>query len=159
MIAVLQRVSRASCRVEGEVVGEIGKGLLILLGVCSDDTKEDRDLLAKKIAACRIFTDENDKMNLSVADIGGGVLVVSNFTLCADYAHGNRPSFFGAAAPDVAQEAYLLFCQALSSHLAAPVETGRFGADMKIDMECDGPVTIVMDSRVLKNKGRRNCEA
>lgn len=159
MIAVLQRVNRASCRVEGEVVGEIGKGLLILLGVCSDDTKEDRDLLAKKIAACRIFTDENDKMNLSVADIGGGVLVVSNFTLCADYAHGNRPSFFGAAAPDVAQEAYLLFCQALSSHLVAPVETGRFGADMKIDMECDGPVTIVMDSRVLKNKGRRNCEA
>ena len=159
MIVVLQRVNRASCRVEGEVVGEIGKGLLILLGVCSDDTKEDRDLLAKKIAACRIFTDENDKMNLSVADIGGGVLVVSNFTLCADYAHGNRPSFFGAAAPDVAQEAYLLFCQALSGYLAAPVETGRFGADMKIDMECDGPVTIVMDSRVLKNKGRRNCEA
>ena len=159
MIAVLQRVNRASCRVEGEVVGEIGKGLLILLGVCSDDTKEDRDLLAKKIAACRIFTDENNKMNLSVADIGGGVLVVSNFTLCADYAHGNRPSFFGAAAPDVAQESYLLFCQALSGYLATPVQTGRFGADMKIDMECDGPVTIVMDSRVLKNKGRRNCEA
>ncbi len=159
MIAVLQRVSRAKCCVEGEIVGEIGKGLLVLLGVCSDDTKEDRELLAKKIAACRIFTDENDKMNLSVADIGGGVLVVSNFTLCADYAHGNRPSFFGAAAPDAAQAAYLLFCQALSGHLAAPVQTGRFGADMKIDMECDGPVTIVMDSRVLKNKGRRNCEA
>lgn len=159
MIAVLQRVNYAKCRVEGEIVGEIGKGLLVLLGVCGDDTPEDRELLAKKIAACRIFTDENDKMNRSVGDVGGGVLVVSNFTLCADYTHGNRPSFFGAAAPEVAQDAYQLFCGALSKHLSQPVETGRFGADMKIDMECDGPVTIVMDSGVLKNKGRRTCEA
>ena len=159
MIAVLQRVNRAAVRVESETVGEIGKGLLVLLGVCGDDTAEDRLLLAKKIAAHRIFCDENDKMNLSVADVGGGVLVVSNFTLCADYSHGNRPSFFGAAAPDVAEKEYLLFCDALTAHLSCSVERGRFGADMKIDMECDGPVTIVMDSRVLKNKGRGSSEA
>ena len=159
MIAVLQRVTRAVVRVDGETVGEIGKGLLVLLGVCNDDTAEDRTLLAKKIAAHRIFCDDNDKMNLSVTDIHGGALVVSNFTLCADYSHGNRPSFFGAAAPEIAEKEYLLFCDALSAHLLAPVARGRFGADMKIDMECDGPVTVVMDSRVLKNKGRRNCEA
>ncbi len=159
MIAVLQRVNRAAVRVGGEVVGEIGKGLLVLLGVCADDTAKDRELLAKKIAAHRIFSDENGKMNLSVADVSGDVLCVSNFTLCADYAQGNRPSFFGAAAQDVAEREYLLFCDALSTILSRPVARGQFGADMKIDMECDGPVTIVMDSRVLKNKGRRTCEA
>ena len=156
MIAVLQRVNRAAVRVEGKTVGEIGKGLLILLGVCADDTPEDCTLLAKKIAAHRIFCDENDKMNLSLKDIVGGALVVSNFTLCADYSHGNRPSFFGAAAPEVAEKEYLLFCDALAAHLSREVARGQFGADMKIDMECDGPVTIVMDSRVLKNKGRRS---
>ena len=152
MIAVLQRVNRAAVKVEGTVVGEIGKGLLILLGVCKDDTSEDLELLVKKIAACRIFTDENDKMNLSVKDIGGDALVVSNFTLCADYKHGNRPSYFEAAAPHIAEQSYLSFCDMLGEALSRPVAKGEFGADMKINMECDGPVTIVMDSRVLKNK-------
>ena len=152
MIAVLQRVNRAAVNVEGRTVGEIGKGLLILLGVCKDDTKEDRDLLVKKIAACRIFTDENDKMNLSVTDIGGEALVVSNFTLCADYKHGNRPSYFEAAAPEVAEPSYLSFCDMLGQALSRPVAKGEFGAHMKIDMECNGPVTIVMESRVLKKK-------
>ncbi len=154
MIAVLQRVNRAAVRVEGETVGEIGKGLLILVGVTGEDTEKDREALAKKIAAHRIFCDENDKMNLSLKDIGGGALVVSNFTLCADYSHGNRPSFFGAAAPDVAKKEYHLFCEALSACLGEPVARGEFGADMKIDMEADGPVTIVMDSRVLTQKGK-----
>ena len=154
MIAVLQRVNRACVRVSGEVVGEIGRGLLVWLGVTGEDTREDGEALAKKIAAHRIFTDENDKMNLSLTDVGGRALVVSNFTLCADYSHGNRPSFFAAAAPEAANEAYLLFCQALASHLGAPVARGEFGADMKIDMEADGPVTIVMDSRVLTKKGK-----
>ena len=156
MIAVLQRVNRAAVRVSGECVGRIDRGLLVLLGVTCEDTAEDGEILAKKIAAHRIFTDENDKMNLSVADVSGGVLVVSNFTLCADYSHGNRPSFFGAAAPDVAKALYERFCDTLTAKLGGPVERGEFGADMKIDMECDGPVTIVMDSRTLKNKGRGN---
>ena len=154
MIAVIQRVNRASVRVSGEIVGEIDRGLLVLLGVTSEDTEVDGEALAKKIAAHRILTDENDKMNLSLVDVGGKALVVSNFTLCADYSHGNRPSFFGAAAPEAAQEKYLLFCRALSSHLGSPVARGEFGADMKIDMEADGPVTIVMDSRVLIKKGK-----
>ena len=154
MIAVLQRVNRAAVRVACHTVGEIDRGLLVLLGVTGEDTAEDGEILAKKIAGHRIFTDENDKMNLSVTDVSGSVLVVSNFTLCADYSHGNRPSFFEAAAPEAANEAYLLFCEALAAHLGAPVARGEFGADMKIDMEADGPVTIVMDSRVLTKKGK-----
>ena len=152
MIAVLQRVNRAAVRVEGKSVGEIGKGLLVLLGVFKGDAAEDSALLVNKIAACRIFTDENDKMNLSLKDIGAQALVVSNFTLCADYKRGNRPSYFEAEDPKVAEQHYLNFCNLLSGVLSCPVEKGEFGADMKIDMECDGPVTIVMDSRVLKNK-------
>ncbi len=157
MIAVLQRVNRAAVRVDGEIVGEIGRGLLILLGVADADCEEDAVLLAKKVAACRIFKDENDKMNLSVRDIGGEVLVVSNFTLLADYAHGNRPSYFEAAAPQRAEQLYLHFA-ALMAREVSHVGTGSFGADMKIDMEADGPVTIVMDSRVLKNKGKKESE-
>lgn len=153
MIAVLQRVNRAAVRVEGETVGEIGEGLLVLLGVAEEDTLYDSELLAKKIAACRIFRDENDKMNLSVRDIGGGVLVISNFTLLADYAHGNRPSYFGAAAPQKAEMLYLDFVHRMKQEIAR-VEKGSFGADMKIDMEANGPVTILMDSEVLKNKGK-----
>ena len=153
MIAVLQRVNRAAVRVDGEAVGAIGEGLLILLGVAEGDCESDCELLAKKIAACRIFRDENDKMNLSVKDIGGGVLVVSNFTLLADYAHGNRPSYFGAAAPDRAEMLYLDFVHRMQQEIRQ-VEKGSFGADMKIDMEANGPVTIVMDSEVLKNKGK-----
>ncbi len=153
MIAVLQRVDRAAVRVDGKTVGEIGKGLLVLLGVAEQDSLHDGELLAKKIASCRIFEDENEKMNLSVKDIGGGVLVVSNFTLLADYSHGNRPSYFGAAAPQRAQMLYLDFVRCMRQEIAQ-VEKGSFGADMRIDMEANGPVTIVMDSEVLKNKGK-----
>ncbi len=158
MIAVLQRVRRAAVRVDGETVGAIKEGLLILLGVAADDPEEDAALLAKKIAACRIFKDENDKMNLSVRDIGGEVLVVSNFTLLADYAHGNRPSYFEAAEPGRAEQLYLRFAELMAQEVSH-VATGRFGADMSIDMECHGPVTIVMDSRVLKNKGKKESRA
>ena len=153
MIAVLQRVNRAAVRVEGEVVGSIQKGLMILLGVSVEDTVADAAALAKKIAACRIFCDENDKMNRSLLDIGGGALVISNFTLLADYSHGNRPSYFGAAAPQEAQALYQIFCRLLSDALSREVAKGQFGAHMNIDMEADGPVTIVMDSKVLKPKG------
>ena len=153
MIAVLQRVNRAAVRVDGEVVGSVEKGLMILLGVAAEDTAADAACLAKKIAACRIFCDENDKMNLSLTAVSGGALVISNFTLLADYAHGNRPSYFGAAAPAAAEALYDEFCRLLSAALARDVAKGRFGADMKIDMEADGPVTIVMDSKILKPKG------
>ncbi|MBE6581090.1 MAG: D-tyrosyl-tRNA(Tyr) deacylase [Ruminococcaceae bacterium] len=153
MIAVLQRVSRAAVRVEGEVVGSIDQGLMILLGVSAEDTVGDAACLAKKIAACRIFCDENDKMNLSLTAVAGGALVISNFTLLADYAHGNRPSYFGAAAPDVASALYDEFCRLLSDALSREVARGRFGAHMDIDMEADGPITIVMDSKVLRTKG------
>ena len=153
MIAVLQRVNRATVRVDGRVVGEIGKGLLVLLGVGKGDTREDCDRLAAKIAACRIFRDAQEKMNLSVTDVEGGVLVVSNFTLLADYSHGNRPSYFDAAPPAEADALYRYFTDALRPRVAS-VATGEFGADMKIEMEADGPVTITMDSEILK-QGRR----
>ena len=153
MKAVLQRVSEASVKVDGAVVGSCGAGLMILLGVAQGDSEEDARLLATKIANLRIFCDDAGKMNLSVKDIGGGVLVVSNFTLLADYAHGNRPSYFGAAAPDRAEMLYLDFVHRMQQEIRQ-VEKGVFGADMKIDMEANGPVTIVMDSEVLKNKGK-----
>ncbi|MBE6554944.1 MAG: D-tyrosyl-tRNA(Tyr) deacylase [Ruminococcaceae bacterium] len=153
MIAVLQRVSRAAVRVGGEVTGEIGVGLLVLLGVRKGDGEQDAALLATKIARCRIFTDEADKMNLSVNDMEGGVLVVSNFTLLADYHHGNRPAYFDAAPPEEADRLYRYFVKEISTQVPR-VATGVFGADMRIAMEADGPVTIVMDSEVLK-KGRR----
>ncbi len=149
MIAVLQRVSAAAVRVEGETVGATEKGLLVLLGVDGADTREDADRLAAKVAKCRIFEDDAGRMNRSVLDVSGGALVISNFTLLADYHHGNRPSFFGAAAPAVAEELYLYFCDQMRAE-GVPVATGVFGADMKISIEADGPVTIVMDSNVLK---------
>ena len=149
MIAVLQRVTGASVVVEGSVVGECRKGLMILLGVAEGDTEKDADVLATKISKLRIFEDENAKMNLSVTDIGGEALVVSNFTLLANYRRGNRPDFLGAAAPDRANELYLYFVSLLRREIAC-VETGEFGADMRISLEADGPITIVMDSEVLK---------
>jgi len=153
MIAVLQRVSHAAVCVAGRTVGEIEGGLLILLGVGRNDTREDADRLAAKIAACRIFCDKADKMNLSLLDVGGGALVVSNFTLLADYSHGNRPSYFDAAPPEAAEGLYRYFCDVLGARVAK-LATGEFGADMKIVMEADGPVTITMDSTILK-QGRR----
>ncbi len=153
MIAVLQRVLSASVIADGESAGSIGEGLFILLGVLDGDTEEDARLLAEKIAKLRIFTDQNDKMNLSVTDIGGGALVVSNFTLAANYAKGNRPDYLRAAAPGVAEPLYRRFSELLREKLGR-VENGVFGADMEITMTASGPVTIVMDSAVLHKGGR-----
>ncbi len=150
MIAVLQRVKRAAVRVGGECVGRIGSGLCILLGVAREDTEEDARALADKVAGLRIFCDENDKMNLSVSDIGGEALVVSNFTLLAAYKKGKRPDYMGAAAPAEAERLYEYFCTLLSA--AIPTAKGVFGADMELEIINDGPVTIVMDSRVLVKK-------
>ncbi len=147
MIAVLQRVLRAAVTADGVPAGRCGRGYMILLGVLSGDGEKEALLLAEKIAKLRIFTDEAGKMNLSVTDIGGGALVVSNFTLAANYSHGNRPNFLSAAAPGVAEPLYESFVEALRTHI--PVGTGVFGADMQIDMTADGPVTIVLDSDVL----------
>lgn len=148
MIAVIQRVKRASVTIEEKLCSKIDDGLLILLGVKRGDEEKDADLLSKKIANLRIFSDENGKMNLSVLDIGGSALVVSNFTLLANYKKGNRPDYMNGAKPDEANRLYEYFCKCISTFL--PVQTGEFGADMKIELLNDGPVTIVMDSEVLK---------
>ncbi len=150
MKAILQRVTRANVAVGEETVGEIGKGFLILLGVERDDVQRDAEVLADKIAGLRIFTDENDKMNLALADVGGEVLVISNFTLCADCSHGRRPSFIGAARPETAEPLYEFFCQRLLDGGVAKVERGVFGADMQVTLCNDGPVTIDIDSKDLK---------
>lgn len=154
MIAVLQRVENAAVTSDGVPTGKIGAGLMILLGVLGGDGEEDALLLAEKIAKLRIFTDEADKMNLSVLDIGGGALVVSNFTLAANYARGNRPDYMNAAPPTVAEPLYQHFVSLLADRIGE-VATGRFGADMKITMTADGPVTIVMDSTLLRKGGRK----
>ena len=148
MIAVLQRVKRSAVRIDGEVVGECGHGLMILLGVAEGDTRIDADVLAAKISKLRIFCDENDKMNLSVKDIDGEMLVVSNFTLLANYAKGNRPDYMNAAAPDMANELYEYFVSLVEKEVKH-VGCGVFGGDMEVSIVNDGPVTIVMDSKVL----------
>jgi D-tyrosyl-tRNA(Tyr) deacylase len=150
MTAVLQRVTEASVAVRGIVRGQIKKGLLILLGVKKGDTGCDAIALAEKISKLRIFSDENGKMNLSVIDIDGGALVVSQFTLCANYSHGNRPDFLCAAPPAEAGALYKLFTAQLGARIGEErVETGEFGADMQVSLTNDGPVTIVMESGVL----------
>ena len=151
MIAVLQRVKRASVVVEGETVGKCGHGLCILLGVAREDTEEDAKALVQKLVELRIFCDENDKMNLSLKDIGGELLVVSNFTLLAAYRKGRRPDFFGAASPDEANRLYEYFCSLCKNEVSS-VEQGVFGAEMELTIVNDGPVTIVMDSNVLLKK-------
>ncbi len=151
MKAVIQRVSSASVEVEGQIVGSCQRGYLILLGVAEGDTELDAELLCKKIAALRIFRDENDKMNLSIRDIDGEALVISQFTLLANYRHGNRPDFLGSAKPDEANRLYEYFKGLLARELRR-VECGIFGADMKVSLTNDGPVTICMDSEVLKKK-------
>ena len=151
MKAVIQRVSSASVEVEGQIVGSCQKGYLILLGVAEGDTELDAELLCKKIAALRIFRDENDKMNLSIRDIDGEALVISQFTLLANYRHGNRPDFLCSAKPDEAKRLYEYFKGLLARELRR-VECGIFGADMKVSLTNDGPVTICMDSEVLKKK-------
>ena len=151
MIAVIQRVKSASVIADGIQAGKIGHGLYILLGVAREDEKADATALAEKISKLRIFTDENDKMNLSVNDVDGEVLVVSNFTLNASYAKGNRPDYLASAAPDVANSLYEFFKTEMASRVRN-CQSGVFGADMQTDMITDGPVTIVMDSRVLLRK-------
>lgn len=150
MQAVLQRVKRAAVSVDGSVTGSCQSGLFILLGVFEGDEKKDAELLAEKIAKLRIFEDENGKINKSVNDVGGGALVVSQFTLCANYAHGNRPDFLSAAKPDAAKELYEYFSALLRNLIPGGVGNGVFGADMQIEALCDGPMTIVMDSNILK---------
>lgn len=150
MKAILQRVTSASVEVEGKTVGEIKNGFLVLLGVAQGDTEKEADALAAKISTLRVFTDENDKMNLSLADINGGVLVISNFTLYADCSHGRRPSFIAAARLETAEPLYEYFCKKLSDNGVAVVEKGIFGADMKVSLLNDGPVTIDLDSKDLK---------
>lgn len=151
MICVLQRVKKASVTVDAETVGECAAGLCILLGVAQGDTEEDARALAEKTLNLRIFTDENDKMNLSIKDVDGEVLTVSNFTLLASYRKGRRPDYIMAAAPDDAKRLYEYFCSLLKNELRHTA-TGVFGADMEISLVNDGPVTIVMDSNVLLKK-------
>jgi len=148
MRAVLQRVTRAKVTVADEVTGEIEKGLVVLLGVARDDTKADAEYLAAKTAALRIFDDADDKMNLSVGEVNGGLLVVSQFTLYGDVRRGLRPSWIEAAAPEVAEPLYELFI-AESRKILEKVESGRFGAMMQLELVNDGPVTILLDSRKL----------
>ena len=150
MKAVIQRVTNASVTVAGERIAQIGQGLLVLLGVAEGDTERDADVLAAKIANLRIFSDADDKMNLSLLTVGGEMLVVSQFTLCADCRKGRRPDFFGAAKPDEADRLYLYFCERMKSEGVSSVKTGEFGADMQVDLQNDGPVTIILDSGELK---------
>ncbi len=152
MKAVIQRVSRAEVRVDGEVVGKIGEGYLILVGVMNGDTINEAQLLARKTANLRIFTDENDKMNRSILDIDGEVLAVSQFTLCADVHKGNRPSFIESAPPKEANALYEAFCSALSENGVRKVEKGVFGAHMEVSLLNNGPVTILYDTDTWKGK-------
>lgn len=147
MKIVLQRVSHASVEVNWQIVGQIEKWLLLLVWVWQDDTKIDADKLAKKILNLRIFQDENEKMNLSVQDIGGKILSVSQFTLFANCKKGNRPSFTNAWHPEMAKNLWEYFNKKLRENIS--VETGIFGADMKVELENDGPVTILLDSKEL----------
>ena len=147
MRVVIQRVSEASVTIGGVVKSSIGRGLLVLLGVGHDDTEEDIDYLVKKTAALRIFDDEAGVMNLSVTDVGGEVIVVSQFTLMAATRKGNRPSYIGAAGHEKAVPMYEEFCRRMSEAIGRQVGTGEFGADMKVSLLNDGPVTICIDSK------------
>lgn len=156
MIAVLQRVNNATVYADGELSGSIERGLYILLGVEKGDLERDAELLSEKISKLRIFTDENDKMNLSVMDIGGEIMVVSNFTLSANYSHGNRPDYLSAASPDDANRLYEYFIKLISQKVKKTA-SGKFGADMRTEISTDGPVTIIMNSEILK--GEKNDSA
>ena len=147
MRTVIQRVTSASVSIGGEIVGEIGKGVMLLLGITPEDTQQDADWLVGKVSRLRIFDDANGVMNLSLQDTGGEALVVSQFTLMASYKKGNRPSYIHAAPPAVAIPLYEYFVAQLQQTLGRPVPTGQFGADMQVNLTNDGPVTIVMDSK------------
>ncbi len=145
MRAVLQRVFRAQVTIAGEVVGAIERGLLVLLGVAPDDTLQKAQWLADKIVGLRLFADEQDKMNLSVTDVNGGVLIVSQFTLFGDCSKGRRPSFIGAAGPEIAIPLYEAFINAVRAH-GVPTATGRFGAMMDVQLVNEGPVTLILET-------------
>jgi len=147
MIAVIQRVSESSVKIDGQISGQIGPGLMVLLGIEEVDGTEDIDWLSKKIINLRIFPDENGVMNKSLLETGGDILLISQFTLHASTKKGNRPSYIKAAKPDIAVPLYERFIEALESELGKPIQTGEFGADMKVALVNDGPVTIIIDSR------------
>ena len=149
MIAVVQRVTHAQVKVDEKVVGQCGHGFMVLLGVAAEDDMAEARALCQKLVKLRIFTDENDKMNLSIRDVGGSMLIVSQFTLLADTSHGNRPSFIGAGNPTHANELYEAFVDLVRAEGIA-VETGLFGADMEVTIINDGPVTIIMNSADYK---------
>ncbi len=147
MRIVIQRVSSASVTIEGTVKSSIQQGYVILLGVCVEDSMEDVEWLVKKVIGLRVFNDEQGVMNLSIMDVNGEILVISQFTLFASYKKGNRPSWFKAGSHDHSIPLYEAFCQRLSESLGKPVGTGEFGADMKVSLVNDGPVTICMDTK------------
>lgn len=153
MRAVVQRVKRTSVTVGGELKGSAGQGFNVLIGVMQGDTDAEAQLLAAKISKLRVFEDENGKMNKSVLDIGGEILVISQFTLCADIKKGNRPSFTDSATPEEADRLYLAFCEHLREAGVKKVETGVFAADMLVSIDNDGPVTIVMDTDIWEKRG------
>ena len=150
MRVVVQRCSRAEVRIDGNSVGKIGQGFMLLVGITETDTTAEADLLAKKIAQLRVFEDKAGKMNLAIRDVGGAILSISQFTLYADCRKGNRPSFIRAARPEQASPLYDYFNETLRTTYGLTVETGRFGADMKVDFINDGPVTILLDTDELK---------
>lgn len=147
MIAVIQRVSEASVKVDQRVIGAIKQGFLILLGIANEDNEEDIAWLSKKISKLRIFSDAEEKMNLDINDVGGDVLLISQFTLLASTKKGNRPSYTNAAHPDVAIPIYKGMIAQLTLDLGKSIETGEFGAEMKVSLLNDGPVTIIIDSK------------
>lgn len=149
MKAVIQRVKYATVKVDNKIIGECKQGFMILLGVIDGDTENDADKLIKKIPVLRIFEDENGKMNKSLLDIDGEILVVSQFTLAADCSHGRRPSFTASAPPDIANELYEYLVGKLKTAGVKSVQTGEFGADMAVELLNDGPVTIILDSKEL----------
>lgn len=153
MKAVIQRVESASVSVEGKIAGACEKGFMLLFGAAKGDTEEEAELLARKTANLRVFCDENGKMNKSVLDIGGGILAISQFTLCADVKKGNRPSFTDALEPQRAEELYNFFCKRLKAEGVNRVEKGIFGADMKVSLVNDGPVTIIFDTEIWRKNG------
>lgn len=149
MKVVIQRAEECKVTVGGKTVGSIENGFLILLGIEKGDTEKEAEKLSAKVSGLRIFTDENDKMNLSLSDIGGEVLVVSNFTLCANCRKGKRPNFENAERPEKAEPLYEYFCECMHRNGIKKVEKGIFGADMKVSLVNDGPVTIIIDSKDL----------
>jgi len=154
MIALVQRSREAGVCVDGKIVGKIDRGIAVFVGVFESDSEKECDFLARKIANLRIFTDENDKMNLSLIDTDGQALVISNFTLCADAKKGNRPSYVAAKQPDEANRLYEYFCKKLLENGVKKVERGVFGAHMMVSVNNDGPISVLLDTEKIMPKAR-----